>query len=927
VRGWRCLAAALVASSVLVAPGAAAAGVQPYRANDGTGFWSVLPPGQHGVDNAVDIGRFEASGTPPAHSSDQTRMYQDLVYATPGLTQADIPKYFKDESFGVKPGDAGRTYHPGGRGDVTIVRDNSFGVPHIYGDTRAGLMFGIGYAQAEDRLFLMDVFRRIGRGEAASFVGGSSRQFDHTVWELAPYKPEEYRREFELYDDRFGPKAAQIQDDVRNFTAGVNRYIDEAKINPLKMPAEYAALGKTGPDPFKPEDVVASGIVLGAILGSGGGNELNSALALQAAQKRFGRKRGKRVWADFRRAEDPEAPVTVRKKHFPYQRPPRHVARGSLAMPDRGSVRFISPARGSTAPTSQQRPSSLRDFLPQLDFGRGMSNALLISKRESATGRPLAVFGPQTGYFSQQPLLEEDIHGPGIDARGVAVIGTPYVAIGRGRDYAWSATSAGQDYTDTFALPLCDPSGRKPTIDSMYYLYRGACRKIEVIEKPLSWHSNLVDSTPSGHEILHAERTDLGIGTARATIHGKPVIYVKLRATYGHEIDRAALAVESWNDPSAIRGPRDFQRHAAQMTYTFNWFYIDHDHVAYMLGGADPVRARGVDNNLPTSGKRRFEWRGYDPVARTFRETPYKQRPQVIDQSYITNWNNKQARGFRASDANFSYGPLYRSQLLEDRIRRGIRGRRKMTLPRLIDAMEDAGTVDLRGDKILPWMLRALGKPRDPALRSAAATLRSWHRRGSHRIDRNKDRVYDDAEAIRLMDAWWPLWVRAEFQRPLGASLWSRFTGLFENGVDDNPNGHGAHHGSAWQGAVYGHVQKDLRDLFQRRRVKGRFSRIYCGAGGKRHTRRQKLRQCRRLARSTLLDAVRTPAAKLYSGDKVCSGQPTIGPHDPGRVDGSQWCWDAIWFQTASAIEQPLIHWVNRPTWQQAVEIDHTAPR
>src|SRR3954447_2156746 len=769
---------ATLAVGVAVAlPAQAAADVQPYRANDGAGFWSIIAPGQHGVDNALDIAKFEATGQPPAHSSDQTRMYENLVYATPGLRRADLSKYYKDESFGVRPGDTARTYHHGGRPDATVVRDKGFGVPHVYGNTRAGLMFAIGYAQAEDRLFLMDVFRRIGRGEAASFVGGSSRQFDHTVWELAPYKPEEYRREFELYDDRFGPKAAQIQDDVRNFTAGVNRYIDEAKINPLKMPAEYAALGKTGPDPFKPEDVVASGIVLGAILGSGGGNELNSALALQAAQKRFGRKRGKKVWADFRRAEDPEAPVTVLKKHFPYQKPPRRVARGSLAMPDRGSVRPISPARGSTLPASQPS-TSLRSLLPHLDFGRGLSNALLVSARESQTGRPLAVFGPQTGYFSQQPLIEMDLHGPGIDARGVAVIGTPYIAIGRGRDYAWSATSAGQDQTDTFALPLCDPNGRRPTIDSMYYLYRGVCRRIEVIEKPLRWTSNLVDSTPSGSEILHAERTLLGIGTARATIRGKPVIYVKLRSTYGHEIDRPALGVESWNDPSRIRGPRDYQHRAAMMTYAFNWFYVDHKHIAYILGGANPVRARGVDNNLPTWGKRKFEWRNFDPIARTSRETPFRQRPQVIDQRYITNWNNKQARGFRASDANFSYGPLYRSQLLEDRIKRGIKGRRKMTLPGLIDAMEDAGTVDLRGDKVLPWMLRVLGKPRDPALRSAAATLRSWLKRGSHRIDRNKDRVYEDAEAIRLMDAWWPLWVQAEFRRPLGANLWNMFGDL-----------------------------------------------------------------------------------------------------------------------------------------------------
>ena len=67
--------------------------------------------------------------------------------------------------------------------------------------------------------------------------------------------------------------------------------------------------------------------------------------------------------------------------------------------------------------------------------------------------------------------MEQDIHapataaGPAIDARGAAFLGTNlYVQLGRGRDYAWSATSAGQDIIDTFALELCEPGGGRPTL-------------------------------------------------------------------------------------------------------------------------------------------------------------------------------------------------------------------------------------------------------------------------------------------------------------------------------------------------------------------------------------------------------------------------------------------------------------------------------
>ena len=54
-----------------------------------------------------------------------------------------------------------------------------------------------------------------------------------------------------------------------------------------------------------------------------------------------------------------------------------------------------------------------------------------------------------------------------------------------------------------------------------------------------------------------------------------------------------------------------------------------------------------------------------------------------------------------AADDNYAYGPLFRSMPLDDRIQQVLNGGSKMTLEKLIDAMEDAGTVDLRGDKVL----------------------------------------------------------------------------------------------------------------------------------------------------------------------------------------------------------------------------------
>ena len=140
---------------------AAQADVQPYATNDAGGFHDVLPPGANGLANGIQLAAFLTTGQRPPHSDDQLAMYRDLMYATPGLKPEDLGRFYKDATFGVQPDDVATTVAP--RADVTIVRDKGFGIPHIYGATRGGTMFGAGYAAAQDRLFFIDVLRHLGR--------------------------------------------------------------------------------------------------------------------------------------------------------------------------------------------------------------------------------------------------------------------------------------------------------------------------------------------------------------------------------------------------------------------------------------------------------------------------------------------------------------------------------------------------------------------------------------------------------------------------------------------------------------------------------------------------------------------------------------------------------------------------------------------
>ncbi len=201
--------------------------------------------------------------------------------------------------------------------------------------------------------------------------------------------------------------------------------------------------------------------------------------------------------------------------------------------------------------------------------------------------------------------------------------------------------------------------------------------------------------------------------------------------------------------------------------------------------------------------------------------------------------------------------------------------------------MEDAGTVDLRGARVLPWIRKVIDTQpvTNPAQSQALQKLRSWAAAGSHRIDRNKDGAYEHTQAIRIMDAWWPRLIEAQFKPTLGQTLFNQ-----------TPFGHDApgRVGSAFNSSSYGYVQKDLRSLLDAP-VRGPYSRVYCGQGS--------VSACR----SALLSSLSNALNNLSNAD-VYGGQ-TQAEHDK------------IGFSAVGAITQPLIPWVNRPTFQQAVEI------
>ncbi len=583
---------------------------------------------------------------------------------------------------------------------------------------------------------------------------------------------------------------------------------------------------------------------------------------------------------------------------------------GSFEYPaQRGSSGVALPDEGSLVnPPNSGASLALGGVLGGLDLLGGMSNALLVSGAESESGRPVAVMGPQVAYFMPQILTEMDLHGPDIDAQGAAFPGiSPYVLLGRGQDFAWSATSAGQDIIDTFAEKLCEPDGSQPDVQSTHYLYKGQCRAMEILTRVNNITPNAGDPSPPETYTLEAQRTVHGIVYKRGTVDGQPVAFARQRSTYFHEAD-SARAFSALNRPSQVQNVEDFQRVMHKVNFTFNWFYADDRDIGYFNSGDNPVRAAGADPDFPNWGTGEYDWQGWETTFKTSDVTPFAEHPQVINQDYITSWNNKQAPDYDSADNQWGYGPHYRSQSLDEEIDPRIAGAGKMSLPEAIDSMEVAGTVDLRGTQVLPLLLQVVGTPSDPQQAAAVATLQDWVDSGAHRIDRDQDGQYDHPNAVQIMDAWWPKLLEAEFEPEMGTAFFDAVHGV--HAFDNEPNNHGQHLGSAYQDGWWGYVSKDLRRVLGQSVPDG-FSRTYCGSGS--------LSACRDALRQALSDALAVPAGTLYDEDSSTSGTQRVAQCPAGKSD--QWCFDSVRFRPIGAVTVRTIHWINRPTFQQAVEI------
>jgi len=703
----------------------------------------ILPPGNYG-------------GLPTTENSlDQLPLYSALTPLRDNVTRDDIERLYLPENFTpIEPSHEEATGRPG----LRLVYD-AYGIPHVYGETRADVAFGAGWTTARDRGLLLQVGRGPARVAVADVPNIDAFSLVTSGNSFVPSAECEalVTGQAQLLVEEYGREGRQILADAQAYADGINAYL--------------AAHGGSNDPPATVNDVLAVTAFIGSIFGAGGGAEAANADLLAKLEQQLGRRRGFAAWDDLMLADDPEAPTTIRRR-FSYPPLTGGPVTGSVVV-DAGSIESIdprqSPAQAAAAPARKRA-----------------SNFLVTAPSRSASGNALAVMGPQLGYYYPEIVQQMDLHGPGIEAQGIAVPGLAmYILIGRTQNYAWSLTSAGHDVRDVYAEKLCEPGGGTPTRDSTHYVFQGGCRAFE------TFNAGTLNGTPI---VYH--RTVHGPVFATATVGGVPYALSRRRSTYLR--DAVNLVALKRMTEGEANTPSRFWRTANNFGFTFNWAWVSRHGTAYFTSGLLPRRPAGLDRRLPTLGTGRYEWLGY--LSGT-------QHPHDVTgpNGLLLNWNNRSAPGFMHGDDE-PYGSVQHVELFGPWPARPV-------ITDNVGIMNRAATEDGRA-LVWPVVSRTLRRGQAPSARDQQVVdiLDAWVARTAPRLDTDGDGLYDEA-GPGIMDALW---------RRIADAVMSPVIGPLLEDVDRVRNLDGA------EGQSY--VDKDLRTLLGDP-VQGRFNLSYCGDG------------------------------------------------------------------------------------------------
>ncbi len=473
---------------------------------------------------------------------------------------------------------------PGLASPVEIIKDR-WGISHIYARSQKDLFFAQGFNVARDRLFQLEIWRRLATGTLAEILGDKALNRDIGARLL------QARVDIKEEMNHYHPQGEEI---ITSFVRGINAYIDLTRKNPGLLPLEFRLLGLK-PGHWTPEVVVSrhNGLFRNA------GSEISMARAVSVL--------GVERTAEFLYLQPKGASLRA-ERGVDLSLLNRDIL--ELYSASRSRVRFepedIVDLSHRTNPPSLSPGKILLSVAEQvrqrIDAG---SNNWVVSGKLTATGLPLMANDP---HRSQQiPSLRYWVHlvAPGWNVVGGGEPALPGVSIGHNEHGAWGLTIFAIDQEDIYVYETNPPNPSQ-------YLYQGKWEEMSVIRdtilvrcrSPVEIELKYTRHGPVLHEDYKNHRA-YALRAAWLEIGGAPYL-ASLRMDQSKTWQEFRKACEYSHTPSENMVWADIQ-----------------GNIGWQAVGITPLR-KGWNGLLPVPGDGRFEWTGYLPIE----ELPHVFNPE-----------------------------------------------------------------------------------------------------------------------------------------------------------------------------------------------------------------------------------------------------------------------------------------------------------
>ena len=453
---------------------------------------------------------------------------------------------------------------PGLEQEVEVLRD-PWGIAHIYAQTLEDLFFSQGFVAAQDRLWQIEMWRRVGEGRLAEIVGPEAVERDRLARLLR------YRGDMEAEWSSYHPDAKRI---ITAFVRGVNAFIAHSADN---LPVEFKLTG-IKPDPWSPE------VPLLRMAGLPMTGNARDEMRLARLVARVGVE-------EANRRDDPDPWHQLRvPRGLDVESVPKEV----LEVLEHGYAPMPRiPVLERYADWVDGRPDTV---------GLAGSNNWVVSGRMTATGKPILANDPHRRLSLPSLRYLVHLNGPGWNVIGAGEPALPGVAIGHNERIAWGLTIVRIDQQDIFVLETNPDDGNQVrwldvwerlTIEIDTIPVRGQAPRI--VELKFSRHGPIIYEDTVNH-LAYAFRSVLAEpGTAG---------YLgSLRLDQAESWDEFLEAMDYWKVPPE------------------NMIYADVEgNIGWQAAGLTPIRCCGWVGRLPAPGSGGYEWRGFRPMHELPRE-------------------------------------------------------------------------------------------------------------------------------------------------------------------------------------------------------------------------------------------------------------------------------------------------------------------